>query len=51
MCNSRPVGFEVAIIPYTHDHTNFHQIAKGTRVNLEFDIIGKYIARMMEFNS
>ncbi len=51
VCNSRPDGFEVAIIPYTHDHTNFHQIVKGTRVNLEFDIIGKYIARMMEFNS
>ena len=51
VCNSRPDGFEVAIIPYTHDHTNFHQIVKGSRVNLEFDIIGKYIARMMEFNS
>lgn len=38
--------FRVAIIPYTHDHTNFKEIEAGTRVNLEFDIIGKYIARI-----
>lgn len=38
--------FKVAIIPYTHDHTNFCNIEKGTRVNLEFDIIGKYLARL-----
>ena len=38
--------FRVAIIPYTHDHTNFRDIRKGTRVNLEFDIIGKYLARL-----
>lgn len=42
-------SFQVAIIPYTHDHTNFHQIKEGTVVNLEFDIIGKYISRMMAF--
>lgn len=42
-------SFQVAIIPYTHEHTNFHQIIKGTVVNLEFDIIGKYISRMMAF--
>lgn len=45
-----PVGsrFRVAIIPYTYEHTNFKQIREGDAVNLEFDIIGKYIARYME---
>ena len=38
--------FEVAIIPYTYEHTNLHQVAVGDKVNLEFDIIGKYIARL-----
>ena len=42
-------SFQVAIIPYTYEHTNFHQIQVGTVVNLEFDIIGKYISRMMAF--
>lgn len=42
-------SFEVAIIPYTYDYTNFHQIKKGTLVNLEFDIIGKYISRILAF--
>ncbi|MEM1216599.1 MAG: riboflavin synthase [Bacteroidota bacterium] len=37
--------FSVAIIPYTYEHTNFHQIEAGKSVNLEFDIIGKYIAK------
>lgn len=46
VCDSEPDSFRVAIIPYTHDHTNFKQIEAGTRVNLEFDIIGKYIARI-----
>lgn len=46
--NSAPGKFQVAIIPYTHAHTNFHSIEKGTVVNLEFDIVGKYIARMFE---
>lgn len=45
--NSRENGFQVAIIPYTFEHTNFCQIKKGTRVNLEFDIIGKYISKMI----
>lgn len=44
--NSRDGGFEVAIIPYTFEHTNFKNIKAGTVVNLEFDIIGKYIARL-----
>lgn len=38
--------FEVAIIPFTHEHTNFHQIKAGSVVNIEFDIIGKYISRI-----
>lgn len=45
--NSRDDRFSVAIIPYTHDFTNFHQIEEGSVVNLEFDILGKYISRMM----
>lgn len=46
VCNSQNDSFEVNIIPYTYDNTNFHQIEVGTKVNLEFDIIGKYIARL-----
>ena len=42
-------SFEVAIIPYTFEYTNFHQIKEGTLVNLEFDIIGKYISRILAF--
>ena len=49
VCNSQDNSFEVNIIPYTYDNTNFHQIEVGTRVNLEFDIIGKYIARLESF--
>lgn len=48
VCNSQLDGFQVAIIPYTHDNTNFCQIEKGTVVNLEFDIVGKYISKMMQ---
>ena len=44
-------SFKVAIIPYTFDFTNFHQIKKGTIVNLEFDIIGKYISRMLQIEN
>ena len=50
VCNSQNDSFEVNIIPYTYDNTNFHQVEIGTRVNLEFDIIGKYIARLQSFN-
>ena len=46
VCNSQDDSFQVNIIPYTYDNTNFHQIEVGSRVNLEFDIIGKYIARL-----
>lgn len=45
--DSREGAFRVAIIPYTHEHTNFHTFRVGTTVNLEFDIVGKYIARLM----
>jgi len=46
--NSQKNSFQVAIIPYTFENTNFHNFKVGTRVNLEFDIIGKYIARYLE---
>lgn len=42
--------FKVAIIPYTYENTNFHQIKKGSTVNIEFDIIGKYISRLLTLN-
>jgi riboflavin synthase len=46
--NSKDRSFEVAIIPYTYEHTNFHEFKPGTVVNLEFDIIGKYISRILK---
>ena len=46
--DSREGSFQVAIIPYTYEHTNFHNFRVGTKVNLEFDIVGKYIARLMK---
>lgn len=49
VCNPTDNSFQVAIIPFTFEHTNFHQIKPGTVVNLEFDIIGKYLSRMMQF--
>lgn len=48
VCNPTENSFQVCIIPYTYDNTNFHSIEVGTKVNLEFDIIGKYIARMQQ---
>jgi len=45
--NSKNNSFQVAIIPFTWEVTNFHQIKKGTVVNLEFDILGKYIAKIV----
>ena len=47
VCNPTDNSFEVAIIPYTFEHTNFHQILVGSTVNIEFDIIGKYVSRML----
>ena len=49
VCDSTPNSFRVAIIPYTMEHTNFKNIRPGTKVNIEFDIIGKYIARLQDF--
>ena len=40
-------SFRVTIIPYTYEHTNFHKLRKGDKVNLEFDIIGKYVQRLL----
>ena len=45
--NSKNGSFTVAIIPYTYEHTNFHELKVGDEVNLEFDIIGKYIQRIV----
>ncbi len=47
--NSGKNIFSVAIIPYTYEHTNFHQLQKGSPVNLEFDLIGKYIAKLQQY--
>ena len=46
VCRPTVNTFQVCIIPYTYEHTNFHAIHPGTVVNLEFDIVGKYLARM-----
>jgi riboflavin synthase len=46
--NSKDNSFSVCIIPYTHEHTNFKFIKKGSVVNLEFDILGKYISKLMK---
>ena len=48
VCRPTDNSFQVAIIPYTMEHTNFQDIRPGTVVNLEFDIIGKYIARLQQ---
>ncbi len=48
--NSKKDTFSVAIIPYTYDHTNFNTFEIGTTVNLEFDVLGKYVARLVELN-
>ncbi len=47
VCNPTADTFQVAIIPYTYEHTNFHTLRIGSVVNIEFDIIGKYLTRMM----
>jgi len=44
--NSKENEFSVAIIPYTYEHTNFKSFKKGTKINLEFDVVGKYVARL-----
>ncbi|SHI45250.1 riboflavin synthase [Flavobacterium terrae] len=49
--NSKINEFSVAIIPYTFEHTNFHSFKIGTKVNLEFDVIGKYVKRLHELQA
>ncbi len=49
VCNPMDDSFEVAIIPYTYEHTNFHTFQIGSVINVEFDIIGKYISRIASF--
>ncbi|WP_394759305.1 riboflavin synthase [Flavobacterium sp.] len=49
--NSKKNEFSVAIIPYTYEHTNFKSFKIGTKINLEFDVVGKYVARLHGFNS
>ena len=46
--DSKKDSFSVAIIPYTHEHTRFNAYKQGTTVNLEFDVIGKYVARLLD---
>ncbi|MGB0375884.1 MAG: riboflavin synthase [Flavobacteriaceae bacterium] len=46
--DSKSNGFSVAIIPYTYEHTNFHQLTSGDLVNLEFDMVGKYITKLYQ---
>lgn len=46
--HSRENSFAVAIIPYTFEHTNFHQLQSGDTVNLEFDVVGKYVKKLLE---
>ena len=48
--NSKTDTFSVAIIPYTYKHTNFNTFKSGTVVNLEFDVLGKYVAKLVELN-
>lgn len=48
--NSKENSFQVAIIPYTYQETNFHAFSKGTTVNIEFDIIGKYLSKLLVYN-
>jgi riboflavin synthase len=47
--NSKDDSFQVAIIPYTYENTNFHTFSEGTVINLEFDIIGKYLSRLASY--
>lgn len=49
VCDSELQSFRVAIIPYTHDNTNFRDIKVGSVVNLEFDIVGKYLSKMQAY--
>ncbi len=46
--DSKDKAFSVCIIPFTYEHTNFHQLSVGDKINLEFDIIGKYVAKLFK---
>jgi riboflavin synthase len=48
--NAKDNSFQVAIIPYTHEHTNFYTFQPGSIINIEFDIIGKYLSRLNTYN-
>ncbi len=48
--NSKKDSFGVAIIPYTYEHTNFNTFKVGTIINLEFDVLGKYVAKLVDLN-
>lgn len=50
VCNPTDNTFQVNIIPYTYEHTNFHTFRKGSKVNIEFDILGKILSRLSHFN-
>ena len=50
VCEPTADSFKVCIIPYTFEHTNFHAIGVGTKVNIEYDILGKYISRLQELS-
>ncbi len=50
VCNPTEHSFQVAIIPYTYEHTNFHAFKVGSVVNIEFDILGKYMSRIMQLS-
>lgn len=50
VCNAEKNSFQVAIIPFTYEQTNFHDIKEGTEVNIEFDIIGKYVSKIMQIS-
>ena len=51
VCNPTDNTFQVNIIPFTYEHTNFHAIKPGTRVNIEFDILGKLVSRLHHFET
>lgn len=49
--DAAPDGFSITVIPYTWEHTGFHRLQPGDRVNLEFDVVGKYVAELMSRRS
>ena len=51
VCEPTDNTFKVCIIPFTYEHTNFHTLRVGSLVNIEFDILGKYLSRLRHFDS